>query len=124
MVGIRMTNEKQLLAQIDKVNDALGEELVGGVNRATSKILRTAQRNAPVRTGELRDSGFTEPAHVQKSGLGGTSVVGAIGFGAPHAIPVEFGSGSGNHFLRSSVDQHRGGADEVEEALRRAVGAV
>ena len=55
-IAIKLENEQQLLQGIDKLNHKLEQELVGGVNRATAKILRTAQRNAPVRTGELRDS--------------------------------------------------------------------
>ncbi len=123
-IKITLLNERQILQGIDQLETVLGREMVTGVNRATKKILSTAKRNAPVDTGQLRDSGSRDPAAVKKSGLGGTSVVGAVEFSAPYAVAVEYGKGRGNHYLRSAIDRHEGGRDDIAAAIGRAVGAV
>lgn len=76
----------------DKVNRLLSSflsEVEGGSKEATESsgrnILSGAKRDAPVDTGELRDSGYYEPTN---KGFGAK-----IGFRALHAPYLEFGTG-------------------------------
>lgn len=61
--------------------------VVGAVTAVAQQLLTTAQANAPVDTGELRDSGAMEVNQTAKT------VVGRVSFGAPYAAYVEFGTG-------------------------------
>jgi hypothetical protein len=83
------------------------EELVTGPRLAEmlrtrlEKVLVKAEGYAPVRTGELRDSGYVS---VDESG---NKATGEVGFTANHAAPVEFGSQGreARPFLRPAWDE-------------------
>jgi HK97 gp10 family phage protein len=57
------------------------------VETSVKTVLEEAQRLVPVRTGELRDSGYTS---VQE---GDKTITGYVGFSADHAAYVEYGTG-------------------------------
>jgi hypothetical protein len=82
--GFVALNTSGLEKAIDAVEDSALESLLQEIGE---EVIVVATPLAPVRTGELRDSGFVE---VETSG--GTSKV-DFGFSANHAAPVEFGAG-------------------------------
>lgn len=74
------------MAKVEDNFDAIIHRIEGGsreaVRETAEEIGSTAQRNAPVRTGELRDSKFVE--HEDN--------LSRVGFSAEHGIFVNFGT--------------------------------
>ena len=87
---------------------ALAEEYPSAVNAGLEILLKRAQENAPVRTGELRDSGHID----------GDAVV----FSAGHARFVEFGTSrmAARPFLRRAIDENQ---NEILQAMADEVNA-
>lgn len=69
--------------------------------KVADKILASAKSNAPVVTGQLRDSGGTSSVEAGKTA--------EIFFGAPYAAYVEYGTYkmAGQFFLSRAIDQHK-----------------
>ena len=121
-IYLTLINEKEVMASIDRVASALQREMVQGVNDGIGRIFARSQRDVPVRTGRLKASGSVSKARVASSRIGrGASVGAEIVYDAPYAANVEY---SRNSFLRPAINAERGGEDQINAAIRRAVGAA
>jgi HK97 gp10 family phage protein len=115
--GFVEVNTSGLEALLGKVSAAAAERVLRPV---AEKIGEIAQSNAPVRTGELRDSKYVEIEHR------GDRVVADVGFSANHAAPVEYGAGGfrgpvePRPYLRPAFDEVVG-SGEAEETIREGL---
>ena len=81
-----------LFSKLNQIPDATIRAAIEGVDKTLQDITADAKANAPVDTGQLRDS--LEPyqeAHKAKSD--GTAVSGAAGTNVEHGLYVELGTG-------------------------------
>lgn len=91
-MGIEIHGLDQLFGKLDKIPGAMERAAVTGENKTLLAITADAKRNAPVDTGQLRDS--IEPygeAHKAKSD--GVAISGAAGTNVEHGPYVELGTG-------------------------------
>lgn len=91
-MGIEIHGLDRLLGKLDKIPGAMERAVIAGENKTLLAITKDARENAPVDTGQLRDS--IEPygdAHkaVAQDGM----VSGAAGSNVEHAVYVEMGTG-------------------------------
>ena len=91
-MGMEIRGLDELFAKLDHIPGAFETAATDGVNKTLQAITADAKANAPVDTGQLRDS--IEPygeAHKAKSD--GSTVSGAAGTNVEHGPYVELGTG-------------------------------
>jgi len=98
-IEVRFEGQDEFRLQMERIDSSMKERVQQRLQELTDSIKETAQRLAPVRTGYLRSTIFTEIAEWTVK----------VGASAPYASYVEFGTRfmHGRRFLSQAVETHR-----------------
>ena len=128
MVGIRMTNEKEVMARIEAVMPRVETELTTALDDGLVSALSHSQDRVPERTGDLKSTGRV----TKTEKVGGTILRGEVGYGgrAKSGRAVNYAieqhesvHSSGRKYLQSGLER----ADlpgRLDRAMARALGLV
>lgn len=111
-----VTGVDRVLRNLAKLQKQATQELEPEQAKAAETLKTLAQQEAPVQTGELRDSAFVDSPYRR-----GNAVTVEMGFSAPYAASVHEGTGQGRQFLLKAVSDN---PEVLRDAIRRAVQGV
>lgn len=96
---------RRLAADLNKAGERVGAGAARVIRSGTAKVHRDARRNAPVRTGALRDGIDSRVVGTGRN----QSVAGIVGATARHSIFVEFGTSDtpAQPFLFPALERHQ-----------------
>jgi len=113
-MGIQFEGQNEFQLKMERIDASVRVRVQERLQELAEAIKETAQRIAPVRTGYLRSTIFTEAAEWTVK----------VGASAPYAAYVEFGTRfmHGRRFLSQAVDMHRLQlVNIVDEAVNESV---
>lgn len=113
-MALKLTGLDQVIANLDaKLNEIL-ESALAAQTEEGERILGIAQQNAPIESGELRESGWTITEKTND-----TTTTTTVTFDADHAIYVhEIPTGDGYKFLEKTL------TDEAGQVVENIAGGI
>ena len=117
-MGYTLKGQEELMKNLEKLGDKLGDGLEGAVRAGALPVRNDASDNAPYFSGNLKRS-----LHLETTEKSHERVVVQVGTDVIYAAPQEFGTATipAHPYLRPALDENK---DKTPKEIKEALGDI